>query len=61
MTGTMTLTGTSRHSVEEIEGAVSCSVPIVGGRLATFVGRTAAGNLVAEHAFAERWLATRTG
>jgi hypothetical protein len=40
---------------------VSCSVPIVGGRLAAFVGRTAADNLVAEHAFAERWLATRTG
>jgi uncharacterized protein DUF2505 len=61
MTGTMTLTGTPRHSVEEIEGAVNCSVPIVGGRLAAFVGRTAADNLVAEHAFAERWLATRTG
>jgi hypothetical protein len=43
------------------EGAVSCSMPIVGGRLAAFVGRTAADNLVAEHASAGRWLATRTG
>ena len=61
MTGTMTLTGTSRHSVEDIDGEVSCSVPVLGGRLAAFVGRTAADNLVAEHGFAQRWLATRTG
>ena len=57
MTGTMTLTGTSRHSVEEIDGEVSSAVPFVGGRLAAFVGRAAADNLAAEHAFARRWLA----
>jgi hypothetical protein len=59
MTGTMALTGTSRHSVEDIDGEVSSSVPFVGGRLAGFVCRTAAANLDAEHAFAQRWLATR--
>jgi hypothetical protein len=60
MAGTMTLTGTSGHSIEEIAGEVSSPVPFVGGRLAAFVGRTAADNLLAEHAFARRWLASRT-
>lgn len=60
MTGTMTLTGTSRHSAEEIDGEVRSAVPFVGGQLAAFVGHTAADNLVAEHAFARRWLAART-
>jgi hypothetical protein len=60
MTGTMTLTGTSRHSVEEIDGDVRSTVPFVGGQLAAFVGRAAVENLLAEHAFARRWLAVRT-
>ena len=60
MTGTMTLTGTSRRSVEEIDGDVRSTVPFVGGQLAAFVGRAAVDNLVAEHAFARRWLAART-
>lgn len=59
MSGTMTLTGASGHAAEEIEGAVTSAVPFVGGRLAAFVGRTAADNLAAEHAFARRWLAAR--
>jgi hypothetical protein len=60
MTGTMTLTGTSRHSIEDIDGEVSSAVPFVGGQLAAFIGRAAADNLSAEHAFARRWLADRT-
>jgi hypothetical protein len=59
MTGTMTLTGGPGRSVEDIDGEVSSPVPLVGGRLATLVGRTAAENLAAEHAFARRWLAAR--
>lgn len=57
MTGTMTLTGTPGHSVEEIDGEVTSGVPFIGGQLAGFVGRAAADNLAAEHAFALRWLA----
>lgn len=60
MTGTMTLTGTSRHSIEDIDGEVSSAIPFVGGQLAAFIGRAAADNLSAEHAFARRWLADRT-
>lgn len=59
MTGTMTLTGGSGRSVEDIDGEVSSPVPLVGGRLATLVGHTAGDNLAAEHAFARRWLAAR--
>jgi hypothetical protein len=60
MAGTMTLTGGHGHSVEDIDGAVSSPVPLVGGRLASLVGRTASDNLNAEHAFARRWLAAHT-
>jgi hypothetical protein len=60
MAGTMTLTGGPGHSVEDIDGEVSSPVPLVGGRLAALVGRTAAENLTAEHAFAHRWLAARS-
>ena len=59
MTGTMTLAGGPGRSVEDIDGEVSSPVPLVGGRLAALVGRTAAENLAAEHAFAHRWLAAR--
>jgi hypothetical protein len=57
MTGRMELSGSRRHSVEDIDGTVSSPLPLVGGRLADFVGRSAADNLAAEHDFARRWLA----
>ena len=60
LTGTMTLAGGAGHCVEDIDGTVSSPVPLVGGRLAGVVGRTAVDNLAAEHAFARRWLAARS-
>lgn len=60
MAGTMTLAGGPGHSVEDIDGEVSSPVPLVGGRLATLVGRAASDNLDAEHAFTRRWLAAHT-
>jgi hypothetical protein len=60
MAGTMTLTRGPRGSVEDIDGKVSSTIPIVGGRLAAFVGGTAQANLAEEHDFARRWLSART-
>lgn len=61
MAGTMTLGRASGGSVEDIDGEVGCSIPIIGGRIAAFVGGTAQANLADEHDFARRWLSARTG
>ncbi len=60
MTGTMTLAGDRKHGVEDIDGEVRSPLPFVGGRLASFVGQSASGDLVAEHAFGRQWLAGRS-
>ena len=59
MVGTMTLRGGPDGSVEDIDGVVSSSIPLVGGRIAAFLGGAAEKNLAEEHDFARRWLATR--
>ena len=57
MAGTMTLSGSAEGSVEDINGEVSSSIPLIGGMLANFVGGTAERNLADEHTFASKWLA----
>lgn len=59
MAGTMTLSGGPDGSVEDIDGEVSSSIPVIGGRMAGFLGGAAQENLAEEHEFARSWLATR--
>jgi Protein of unknown function (DUF2505) len=59
MVGTMRLHGGPHGSVEDIDGEVSSSIPLIGGRIAAFLGAAAEENLAEEHDFARRWLATR--
>jgi uncharacterized protein YndB with AHSA1/START domain len=61
MAGTYTLRGGPGGTVGELDGEVTSSVPLVGGRFAAFVAKEAEGNLDKEHAFALQWLAARTG
>lgn len=61
MFGTMTLRGGPAGTVGEIDGEVSSSIPLVGNKVAAFVGKEAEGNLNGEHEFALSWLSARSG
>jgi len=51
--------GTKGTTVVEITGEVSCSVPLVGGKLASFVGGDVQRTLAAEEEFNDGHLASR--
>lgn len=61
MSGTMTLTPAPSGTVAIIEGEVTSSIPLVGGKLADFVAKEAKSDLDKEYDFALRWLKERTG
>lgn len=51
--------GAGRTTTVEITGEVKCSVPLLGGKLATFVGGDVQRTLDAEEQFNDGWLAAR--
>lgn len=58
--GTLRLTPGPRHTtVVEIAGEVKSSVPLVGGKLASFVGADVQRTLAAEEAFNDGYLVSR--
>jgi hypothetical protein len=56
---TILLPGPGGGTVGEIDGEVTSSVPLVGGKFASFVAKEAEADLVTEHDFAVRWLKER--
>jgi hypothetical protein len=58
--GTLRLTPGPRHTtIVEIAGEVKSSVPLVGGKLASFVGADVQRTLAAEEAFNDGYLVSR--
>lgn len=57
--GTARIEPTATGCRNVIEGEVKASVPLVGGKLASFVGDEAIQTMNREHAFAQKWLAER--
>ncbi len=58
--GTLRLTpGPGAHTTVEISVDITCSIPLVGGRLADFVGNDVVRTVSAEEAFNDARLATR--
>jgi hypothetical protein len=56
--GTLRITpGTKKTTVVEITGEVSSSIPLVGGKLANFIGGDVQRTLAAEEAFNDQYLA----
>lgn len=61
MSGTMTLApGPGGGTVADIDGEVTSSVPLVGGKFASYVGKEAEADLNKDHEFAVRWLKERS-
>lgn len=57
--GTLRLApGAGRTTIVEIAGEVKCSVPLLGGKLAAFVGGDVQRTLAAEEQFNDGWLAS---
>ncbi len=57
--GTLRLApGAGRTTIVEITGEVKCSVPLLGGKLAAFVGGDVQRTLAAEEQFNDGWLAS---
>ena len=61
MSGTMTLRpAPGGGTAAEIDGEVSSSVPLVGGKVAAYVAKEAEADLDRDHEFAVRWLKERS-
>ena len=61
MSGTTTLSPRpDGGTVGEIDGEVTSSVPLIGGKFASFVAKEAEVDLNRDHEFAVRWLKERT-
>ena len=51
MAGTLVLTGDAKQCVNEVAMTFSCGIPLVGKKLAEFVGNTAANEIQKEYEF----------
>jgi hypothetical protein len=57
--GTLRLAPTKAGTVMEIHAEVNCSLPLIGGKIASFVGAEAERSIHAEEAFTDGFLATK--
>lgn len=56
-TGTMSLKDDGGKTTETINGQVKCSIPLVGGKIADFVGKSAADSIHKDQAYTDNKLA----